>query len=217
MKEFKNLGLHNYLANAETILKRRKSQSDVPQDVPEEPVEHVDDKEDEEKGKGEQVTFETDDKMSEEEALLALSKLNLEINHRRFSEVGVTPKYHNRRRGSTGSINLAEFTKLRSVHQALTTVAEDINKDGEDEHDAGGNPKNDLRDLNDMTTQSNSVYNKDVSSKDLVAKPKHRASIASLPSIKKKNDSLLIPKGTRLDRRPTLPNSAIPFNYGNRF
>ena len=165
------------------------------------------------------VDFVNEEPMTEEEALLALGKLNLDISRRRFSEVtGQSNHPSNKRRGSTGSINLAEFTKLRSLHLALTSVEEDPRQsDGSDECD-GAEADDKLKELNDITTRRKSVGTKeepleDIAAKDLIIRPKRRASIATIPKLPVKDSP--IPQGKRFDRRPTLPNIAIPFNYGN--
>jgi hypothetical protein len=165
------------------------------------------------------VSFENDEQMTEEEALLALGKLNLDITRRRFSDVtGHSKQSLSKRRGSTGSINLAEFTKLRSLHLALTAVEEDEQKS--DGSDVNEEPEaNDNMDkLNDITTRRKSVTIKeepieDIEVEDLIVRPKRRASIATIPKLPVKESP--IPQGKRFDRRPTLPNIAIAFNYGN--
>lgn len=215
LKDFKSLGLDDYVLEI-AEKKRRKSESDASGEAVNEDKETNDSVD----GK-DSVTFENDEKMSEEEALMALDRLNLEMNKRRFSETVGAQKYHGRRRGSTGSIDLAEFTKLRSLHLALTTVAEDstaVDSKAEKEE----TEMNENRDADDSKNKNRfkSVTpenddDDDISAEDLVVRPKRRATVATTPNIKSKVEPVSIPKGARLDRRPSLPHCAIPFNYGN--
>lgn len=203
MQEYKKLGIENY----EPPKQRRNSKSDNDEEA------HRGEA-DTDKG-NEALDIET---MSEEDALRALEKLNLDITRRRFSDVCIGNKHPNsRRRGSTGSIDLAEFAKLRSLHLALTTVAED--KQDQEDSEEEETTADDKLDLNDITTRRRSSIMtdepiEDITAEDLIVRQKRRATIATTPT-QLQAGCISIPLGKRLDRRPTLPNVAIPFKYGN--
>lgn len=207
MSAYKKLGLENYAPKSR---KKPNSENRV-DDV----TENVDDT----VSVDYSASFDKDEPMSEEEALVALGKLNIEVSQRRFSDfTGVSKNPHSKRRCSTGSINLEDFEKLRSMHLALTSVTED-------EHPVEGSVEeteadDTLVELSDATVRRTSLSAtikdeevQDISAEDLIVKPKRRASIAALPKAAAKHD--VIPIGKRFDRRPTLPNISIPFNYGN--
>ncbi|XP_045187700.2 uncharacterized protein LOC123545445 [Mercenaria mercenaria] len=205
LNEYNKLGIKHYGPQKERNYSKSENQADATREDTENDTASV--------------SF-ADEPMSEEEAWLALGKLNLDISRRRFSDLNITGKYPtSRRRGSTGSIDLAEFAKLRSLHLALTSVAEDAHdEESDDENERETDDK--LEELNDITTRRKSVTIKeepveDVEVEDLIVRPKRRASIATttIPKLPVKDSP--IPLGKRFDRRPTLPNLAIPFNYGN--
>lgn len=202
LQAYKKLGIKNYSLQKE----RKKSESEIEDENPNEDVDNE-----------KETESVVDESMTEEDAMTALGKLNLEISKRRFSEFHVGNKNpSSRRRGSTGSIDLAEFAKLRSLHLALTSVAEDTQDNEESEEESETCDK--LEDLNDITTKRKVVTIReepveDITVEDLIVKPKRRASIATITKLPVKENP--IPLGKRFDRRPTLPNVAIPFNYGN--
>lgn len=204
MEEYKKLGIENYGPPKQ----RRKSKSDNEEEAQREEA-------DTDKDNG-ALDNET---MTEEDALQALGKLNLDITRRRFSDVCIGNKNPNsRRRGSTGSIDLAEFAKLRSLHLALTTVAEDKqDQEGSEEEETEADDK--LENLNDITTRRRSSIMtdepiEDITVEDLIVRQKRRVSIATTPK-QLPAGRVSIPLDKRFDRRPTLPNIAIPFKYGN--